>query len=81
MFFSVITKNLNWESLTKNSVTFKIWDGVKDEKFKYYGFHWKIRFLGGEGSRKPNQYIGGFRFSIKPLLSSGKVEKASKDRE
>ena len=35
MFFSVITKNLNWESLTKNSVTFKIWDGVKDEKFKY----------------------------------------------
>ena len=37
MFFSVITKNLNWESLTKNSVTFKIWDGVKDEKFKYYG--------------------------------------------
>ena len=35
MFFSVITKNLNWESLTKNSITFKRWDGVKDEKFKY----------------------------------------------
>ena len=33
MFFSVITKNLNWEDLTKNLVTFKIWDGVKDEKF------------------------------------------------
>ena len=33
MFFSVITKNLNWENLTKNLVTFKIWDGVKDEKF------------------------------------------------
>ena len=31
--FSVITKNLNWEILTKNLVTFKIWDGVKDEKF------------------------------------------------
>ena len=33
MFFSVITKNLNWEILTKNLVTFRIWDGVKDEKF------------------------------------------------
>ena len=32
MFFSVITKNLNWEILTQNLVTFKIWDGVKDEK-------------------------------------------------
>ena len=28
MFFSVITKNLNWEMLTKNLVTFKRWDGV-----------------------------------------------------
>ena len=33
MFFSVITKNLNWEIFTKNVVTFKRWDGVKDEKF------------------------------------------------
>ena len=33
MFFSVITKNLNWEILTKNLVTFKKQDGVKDEKF------------------------------------------------
>ena len=32
MFFSVITKNLNWEILTKNLVTFKRWDGFKDEK-------------------------------------------------
>ena len=31
MFFSVITMNLNWEILTKKLVTFKIWDGVKDE--------------------------------------------------
>ena len=29
--------NLNWEILTKNLVTFKRWDGVKDEKSKYYG--------------------------------------------
>ena len=33
MFVSVITKNLNWEILTKTLVTFKRWDGVKDEKF------------------------------------------------
>ena len=32
-YLSVITKNLKWESLTKNSVTFKRWDGVRDEKF------------------------------------------------
>ena len=32
MFFSAITKNLNWEILAKNFVTFKRWDGVKDEK-------------------------------------------------
>ena len=30
MFFSVITKNLNWEILTKNLVTFKRQDEVKD---------------------------------------------------
>ena len=33
MFFSVLTKNQNWEILTKNLVTFKRWDGVKVEKF------------------------------------------------
>ena len=33
MFFSVISKNLNWEILTKNLVTCKGWYGVKDEKF------------------------------------------------
>ena len=32
MFLPVITKNLNWEMLTKNLITFKRWDGVKDEK-------------------------------------------------
>ena len=32
MFLSLITKSLNWEILTKNLVTFKRWDGVKDEK-------------------------------------------------
>ena len=33
MSFSFIGKNLKWEVLTKNLVTFKRWDGVKDEKY------------------------------------------------
>ena len=33
MLFSVITKNLNWEILTKNLITFQRWDWGKDEKF------------------------------------------------
>ena len=33
MFFPAITKNLNWEILTKNLAIFKRWDGFKDEKF------------------------------------------------
>ena len=32
MFLSLISKNLNWEILTKNLVIFKKWDRVKDEK-------------------------------------------------
>ena len=30
-YFSVITKNSNWKIVTKNLVTFKRWDEVKDE--------------------------------------------------
>ena len=48
MFSSMITKNLNWENLTKNSVTFKRWDGVKDG-VNIMGVRW---FLGGGGSQK-----------------------------
>ena len=33
MFSLIITKNLNWEILTKNLVIFKRWDVVKDENF------------------------------------------------
>ena len=29
---SAMTKNLNWQILTKNLVTFQRWDGIKDEK-------------------------------------------------
>ena len=32
MFFAGITKNLNWEILTENLVTFKRQDGAKNEK-------------------------------------------------
>ena len=31
MFFSVLTKNSSWEALTKNLVTFKRLNGVKNE--------------------------------------------------
>ena len=41
MLFSVITKNLNWKILTKNLVTFKRSDRIKDD----YG--WKILILLG----------------------------------
>ena len=43
-FFSLITKNLNQEVLTKNLVTFKRWDGVKDEKL--WRFTEKSDFIG-----------------------------------
>ena len=59
MFFTVITKNLNWELLTKNLVTFKRCDGVKDEKFEYYGGPLKNSiFKEGAGFTK-NQYLKG----------------------
>ena len=52
--FSVITKNLNWEILTKNNlVTFKRWDGVKDEKLEYYGGSLKNPTFNGRRSQKP----------------------------
>ena len=46
MFFHVITKNLNWEILTKNLVTFKRSDGVKDEKIFTVGSR-KTNIQGG----------------------------------
>ena len=57
MFFSAVTKNLNWDILTNNLVTFKRWDGVKDEKFEYYGSSLKNAIFNG-GHEKPI-YMGG----------------------
>ena len=39
MLFYVITKNLNWEILTMNLVTFKRWDGVRMKMFNIMGVH------------------------------------------
>ena len=47
-------KNLNQEILTQNLVTFKRWDGVKDEKFKYYGGSLKNSIFEGWGLQKTN---------------------------
>ena len=60
MVFSVKTKNWNWEVSTKNFVTFKRWDSVNGEKFKYYGSSLKDPILrgvkggGGGGAWKNN---------------------------
>ena len=57
MFFSVITKTLNWEILTKNLVTF-LKDGMRLRAKNFIiGVHWEIQFIGGE-SQKTNIYGG-----------------------
>ena len=56
MFISVITKNLNWEILTKNLDGI----GLRMEIFSIIGIHWITQFLGGGGHEKPI-YIGGVK--------------------
>ena len=51
MFFSVITKNSNWETLTMNLVLFKRQDEVKVEKLEYFWGSLKNQIFRG-GSRK-----------------------------
>ena len=55
IFFSVMTKNLNWEISTKNLVTFKRWDGFNDKKYNGISLKNPI-FLGesGEGMHEKN---------------------------
>ena len=43
MFFSIITKKLNWENLTKNE---EDGIGLRMKNFNIMGVHWKIRCLG-----------------------------------
>ena len=52
IFFSVITKNPSREILTKDLVTFKRYDRVKDEKLYYFGFSLKNPTFRGWSSRK-----------------------------
>ena len=47
MIFSVLTNNWKLEILTTNLVTFKRWDGIKEEKFRYYRGSRKTNILGG----------------------------------
>ena len=40
MFFSVTTKNLNWDIFAKNLVTFKRWDEIiRMKNFNIMGVH------------------------------------------
>ena len=52
MFFSILTKNLNWEILIKNLVTFKRWDGIRV-------FQIVVRGEGKSLSPLPPQQSGG----------------------
>ena len=66
MFLSLITKNLNLEILTKNLVTFKRWDEVKDsgshEKLIYRRElpkkgAWTVCRLKGRGGQKRGEVL------------------------
>ena len=52
-FLSVITKNLNWEILTKNKM------GLRMKNFNIFGVIWRIRFLREGGRVTKNQYKEG----------------------
>ena len=56
MIWSVITKNLNWEILTRIQLLLKDEMGLKTENFSIMWVHWKIHFLGG-GVVVTNIYI------------------------
>ena len=51
MFFSVTTKNLNWDIFAKNLVTFKRWDEIiRMKNFNTMGVHLVLK----RGSQKTN---------------------------
>ena len=57
MFLLVITKNLNWETLTRNQLLFK--DEVKEGKLYYYVGSLENPFLEKGGSQKKPNIQGG----------------------
>ena len=58
-FCPVITKNLNWEILTRIQLLLKDEIGLKMENFNIMRVHWKIQLLGGSGGHKKNNTQGG----------------------
>ena len=50
MFFSDLTKNLNWEILTKDLVLLKNEMCLRMKNIKIVGVYLKIKFLGGMSS-------------------------------
>ena len=59
MFLSVITKNLNWEILTRIWLLLKDGMGSKMENFNIVWLHWKIPKCGGFMNKNIYIYIGG----------------------
>ena len=67
MLLSVLTKNLNWESLTKNLVTYI---------FNIIGVHWKICIFRGEGVHELKWGGGGLGLdSFQILVGRGPGKK------
>ena len=54
MFFSDLTKNLNWEISTKDLVLLKNEMCLRMKNIKIVGVYLKIKFLGGMSSWKSN---------------------------
>ena len=63
MFFSVMTKNLNWEISTKNLVTFKRWDGVNRLMVKI--------LISQKFTEKSGIFFGGGRGCMKKVFGCG----------
>ena len=60
LFLSAITKNSNWEILTRIQLLLKDEMSLKRENFIIMWAHCKIHFLGkGEGGSQKIQYVGG----------------------
>ena len=59
MFLSIITKNSNWETLTRIYSLLKDGMGLKMENFNIMCVHWKIHFLGGEWWLQKNSMLRG----------------------
>ena len=84
MLLSDITRNLNSEILTKNLVNFRRWDGIQDEKLKYYGnkyvflkkkkqYTWGNCLIRGEGVWTVCRFKGGLGGGLIPQWHYAKL--------